>query len=1242
MKKVGKCLVLILIAFLIGISNTFAKEYDLQTIGELVLEEDPNAESFYIIGKYIFTMSYVKENNLDTEDFMLAARSINLLETDGKVKGTEAYKKMSVYQILSHTDDDGSVTDWYVSSNLIGQNKIDNNTKFEVGFINYTEIKNIYTVIFQDENGQEIIRHEVIEGKNVEVPMNNIKDGYYFIGWYTEDDNIFDVFEKSITQDLILKQKWTAKTVTIKFDGEVDGPTETTYTYPDIIPSDLKEIKPKSQEGYIFKYWYDSDLDNPSAFDFNAKLELSIDDIAKTTTLKAKFEAAHKVNFKAEVDGKANNSFIKTDLLQYANAENKLQEAQISSTDQEGYNFLGWYNENDEKINPTDYTFTNMDNTVVGKWTTKVYTVTFNTDGGTEISNRQVKHGEKVENPGNAEKISNDNYNGYEFIDWELCKDNICETFDFNTQITSNITLKAKYKQVVYTNKMMNDFASQITNDNISAFVREDKKLDIAIVNGEESLSQNIGDVVKVLSKFVEVKNVDAIKLNTSIALTKQNVQEELQKLLNSLTNYETAKLEDLYNVSFTINFSLKNGFTNETDSSTSTYTAEFDTNFVIVKNESELKNALSGGKEIIIKNWEGTINSSLTISQNTVIDGRGNNITSNIKENKPVFNITAGSVVIKDLDLTIDVLKPSEYNKETMNATTTKNTIGIEVGENATLTANNFHVKNKETIDATNMKIENDELKASTVTINENAAILLKGTLYASNISYQDEIYGSPTVLATKDATINVLGGNKQEYIYNIIRKTDGTSEKSERVSKYIHYYKDYKNSRLIFVNYVPMSRTYTNIAYINNEQYFVPTTYDENGSNYKYLNEITEKKYLFKGEWDYSSELESGTITTDSLKQKKATLTSGDYIYYAQYEEIPAPVIKEFYIGNQEQTTTSNNAVLHLTWDSDNVIKYCILKDNGNNDKTNCVWEDAPSSKEVTKDLNFDKFDNYTYYAYLKNNEELNSKEATTTISYIKKDFNGTAKELMNYEPKGLSGEVKDGMYRYSGKDVENYICFGTSDVNTCLSNTNQYLYQIIGVTEGGKFKLIKTTAYGWKIWNDKYMYQSCGVRGVKCKYTNSKIYTTLNKDFAETLLDWDKKVDNATWYIGAITSDNITAHDIYQSEIKESTYNGKYGLMYASDYFYAYDGIGNKNCQKESCESFLSSPYNTWTITRQDYDSNAYTGYAYYANSSEKRLRSRVMDVEYAVRPVFYLFANTSITSGIGSKDRPFIIN
>ena len=66
---------------------------------------------------------------------------------------------------------------------------------------------------------------------------------------------------------------------------------------------------------------------------------------------------------------------------------------------------------------------------------TKKYTVTFNTDGGNEISSKEVNEGEKVEKPENPTK------EGYKLLGWYL-ED---KEYDFNNEIKDNMTLKAKW-----------------------------------------------------------------------------------------------------------------------------------------------------------------------------------------------------------------------------------------------------------------------------------------------------------------------------------------------------------------------------------------------------------------------------------------------------------------------------------------------------------------------------------------------------------------------------------------------------------------------------------------------------------------------------------------------------------------------------------------------------------------------------------------------------------------------------
>lgn len=76
----------------------------------------------------------------------------------------------------------------------------------------------------------------------------------------------------------------------------------------------------------------------------------------------------------------------------------------------------------------------------VWKWLN--YTVTFETDGGSIVPTQVIQHGNKANKPVNPTK------EGYSFEGWFTDKE--CKNaFDFDTPITGNITLYAKWKEVV-------------------------------------------------------------------------------------------------------------------------------------------------------------------------------------------------------------------------------------------------------------------------------------------------------------------------------------------------------------------------------------------------------------------------------------------------------------------------------------------------------------------------------------------------------------------------------------------------------------------------------------------------------------------------------------------------------------------------------------------------------------------------------------------------------------------------
>ena len=74
-KTITKLLTLVLLIFgiLFLSNNVYAREIkSVEELGKLIVRENPNAESAYVIGDYVFTTNH----RLTIQDVMLAARSI--------------------------------------------------------------------------------------------------------------------------------------------------------------------------------------------------------------------------------------------------------------------------------------------------------------------------------------------------------------------------------------------------------------------------------------------------------------------------------------------------------------------------------------------------------------------------------------------------------------------------------------------------------------------------------------------------------------------------------------------------------------------------------------------------------------------------------------------------------------------------------------------------------------------------------------------------------------------------------------------------------------------------------------------------------------------------------------------------------------------------------------------------------------------------------------------------------------
>ena len=212
-------------------------------------------------------------------------------------------------------------------------------------------------------------------------------------------------------------------------------------------------------------------------------------------------------NRKYEVRFESNGgSFIKTQTIKKSDTATKPEDPTKT-----GYEFDNWYLDNEIFDFTTPIT---KDITLVAKWVKNIdetieggnFTIKFDSNGGSDVSSVKVGKNNLIKKPTDPTR------NGYEFVSWQLNG----KDFDFNTKITKDITLVAKWKKVSSASDGSVGNADEIT-DNKPTIV------EVTSVNiSETALSLNVGDKSR-LSAVVNPNNATNKTIvwsssNTSVA----------------------------------------------------------------------------------------------------------------------------------------------------------------------------------------------------------------------------------------------------------------------------------------------------------------------------------------------------------------------------------------------------------------------------------------------------------------------------------------------------------------------------------------------------------------------------------------------------------------------------------------------------------------------------------------------------------------------------------------------------
>ncbi|WP_264990082.1 InlB B-repeat-containing protein [Lysinibacillus piscis] len=413
-----------------GVADIFVRIYDIAVGPPVTILEDTlsptitnSSMNITNINNGSATLNWTKaaDNITDTENleyqvYQSASNNIdtvNNIEANGSVIGNYT-KDIATFDISGLLPN----IDYYF--NVIVKDGAGNKTVYTTIHV---MIPNVYTVSFDVAGGSAVSSQPIAHGNKATEPTPApTKVGHTFGGWYTTNGYItpFD-FNTTITGNTTIYAKWTPVEYTVSF--EVDGGSAVS-SQPVAHGNKATEPTPApTKAGHTFGGWYTTN-GHAIPFDFNTT-------ITGNTTIYAKWTPVeYTVSF--EVDG---GSAVSSQTVAHGN---KTTEPTPAPT-KVGHTFGGWYTTNGHAI-PFDFNTTITGNTTIyAKWTPVEYTVSFEVDGGSAVSNQTVVHGNRAIQPDPVPtKI------GYLFEGW-YTDDTHTIPFDFNTVIIENTILYAKW-----------------------------------------------------------------------------------------------------------------------------------------------------------------------------------------------------------------------------------------------------------------------------------------------------------------------------------------------------------------------------------------------------------------------------------------------------------------------------------------------------------------------------------------------------------------------------------------------------------------------------------------------------------------------------------------------------------------------------------------------------------------------------------------------------------------------------
>jgi len=315
-----------------------------------------------------------------------------------------------------------------------------------------------YTIKFNANGGvPEPVAQIIMEGEKVSQPGNPSKTGFQFYGWYTDSYFISPYnFSLPVYKDMTLYARWqediprsNVAIVIFNTNGAGEIPSRTVS-----IGAQVTQPTSPANSGYYLEAWYTDNDTFLNKYNFSSP-------VTGDLVLYARWlEVVVDPDIYVEVVWHSNEG-IPTPTTTGRPLGSIIPESSAFTPTRTGFTFDGWYT--DDGIWEEKFAFENGFSRPVydpdpsspyppmhrlnlyAKWisnTATIFTITFESNGGTPVADMYIVDGESFIQPPDPEK------DGYIFSGWYIDDITFENAYDFSDPVTANITLYANWEEI--------------------------------------------------------------------------------------------------------------------------------------------------------------------------------------------------------------------------------------------------------------------------------------------------------------------------------------------------------------------------------------------------------------------------------------------------------------------------------------------------------------------------------------------------------------------------------------------------------------------------------------------------------------------------------------------------------------------------------------------------------------------------------------------------------------------------